>query len=482
MRTAFALDKCGECALWVVGLLLVLLAFLRLAGRLFFLLIHHSPASVKNLLTRHFELNSAVVCCHFTQHGGCREFAIGIENGNESQSHQIVNIPFGVAKACARDDTCGDDGVVVGHFRGVEHLLRLLQCLATQRSHEFGIGCLVAELRLEKTVHDARTLWIDIVREVSGVHTRIGGQFLLIKTLDEIQRHLGRIRELLVAIHLKRGEVVELWRRFGTFLLLHTRHRERLAGNLLEGFLTLLLTVEPSLRGGEGGIAINRCQHPIRFGLERVDFLLSVHDERQRGRLNTTDGEHLTVLPVLQSIEPSGIHAQNPVADGTREASQIEWLVFVLVFQLLETFTNSVVGHRRNPQSFHGALCTRLLHHPSLNQFTLLPGITAVDNAIGLFHQSLDDGELLLDSFVFNQFDAEARWNHGKRRQAPPFPLVGVVVRFFQRAKVAESPSHLIAVAFHVSVSRAGGADDSGDVACHAGFLCNANNHVRLMI
>ena len=73
----------------------------------------------------------------------------------------------------------------------------------------------------------------------------------------------------------------------------------------------------------------------------------------------------------------------------------------------------SPARHGRYPQATHWALGTSLLHHPSLNQFTLLPGVTTVHDALGFLHQSFDNRKLLLDTLVVYEFDSKAVGNHG---------------------------------------------------------------------
>ena len=150
------------------------------------------------------------------------------------------------------------------------------------------------------------------------IHTGIGGVFLLVEGLDQVERHLGRITELAVAIDLQRGEVVELWWLFLALFLLHLRHRKRLALDGGKGLLALFLRGEFPRCRGEGGITIHRCQYPVGFGLEVLDLFLTVHDEGEGRGLHTTYREHLTVLAVLQRVQSRGVHAQQPVTNGSR--------------------------------------------------------------------------------------------------------------------------------------------------------------------
>ena len=125
-----------------------------------------------------------------------------------------------------------------------------------------------------------------------------------------------------------------MWRLFLAFLLLDLRYGEGLALDGGKGFLALFLRGELALElrsslltlgrlqtclgplsltrnlgGGEGGVAIHRCQHPIGLGLEVLYLLLAVDDEGEGRGLHTSDAEHLTVLTVFQRVEAGGIHA-----------------------------------------------------------------------------------------------------------------------------------------------------------------------------
>ena len=258
-------------------------------------------------------------------------------------------------------------------------------------------------------------LGVNVVTQVSGVHTGVCGQFLLVQSLDEFEGQVGGKAVLAVALHLQGGEVKEAGRLFGSLLLLYVSYEERLALDELKGLLSFLLTGEAALGSREGGITIDRCQHPVRLWLEVVNLFLPIDNQSQRGGLYTADGKHLPVLSVLQRIEARGIHAQYPVADGTRETCQIEELVFLLVFQVLETFTDGLIRHRRYPQTLHRALRSCLLHHPTLDEFTLLPGITTVDDFISILHQFLNNSKLFLDMVGLDELDAKARRNHRQR-------------------------------------------------------------------
>ena len=183
------------------------------------------------------------------------------------------------------------------------------------------------------------------------------------------------------------------------------------------------------------------------------------------------------VLCVLQSVKTGGVHAQNPVADGTAQSGNVQRLVFVLVLERIEALAYSLIGHRRNPQSLDRTLRSSLLHHPSLNQLTLLAGVTAVDYAVGGLHESLYNGKLSFYAVVVNKLDTETWWNHRQRRKAPMLPHVGIVVRFLQRTKMAEGPRHLVAITLHISIMGTRCAQYSSYIFGYTWFLGYTDNH-----
>ena len=72
------------------------------------------------------------------------------------------------------------------------------------------------------------------------------------------------------------------------------------------------------------------------------------------------------------------------------------------------------------------------LHHPALDELTLLSGITAVYHLGRLGDERFYDFELPLDARRIYQLDAEWLGNHRQCRERPPFPAVGIVGRFLE--------------------------------------------------
>ena len=190
-----------------------------------------------------------------------------------------------------------------------------------------------------------RTLGVDVVAKVLGVYTRIGGELALVQSLYEFQGGLSAVSELAVALHLQRSQVEQAWRSLRAVLFRYCVDRERLVGYGCKCSFALLLGCELALGSGECGVAIYGGKNPVRLWLKRVDFLLSVYDECQRRSLHTSYGQHLTVLCVLQSVKTGGVHAQNPIADGTAQSGNVQRLVFVLVLERVEALAYRLVGH-----------------------------------------------------------------------------------------------------------------------------------------
>ena len=222
--------------------------------------------------------------------------------------------------------------MVVGDLRRVKDALRLPERLAADGLDERGIGRHAAKLGLVEPVQRRWTLGVDVVRQVLRVYAWIGGVLALIECLNQVERHLGRIAELTVAVYLQRCQVVELGRLFLALFLLNLSDGERLAFNGLESLLALFFLGELAFCCRKRDVAIDGGQHPVGLGLEVVYLLLAVDDEGQRRRLHTTYRQHLPVLAVLQRVEAGAVHAQQPVADGTGQACHVEWLVVLLVF------------------------------------------------------------------------------------------------------------------------------------------------------
>ena len=328
-----------------VGIIcIVVICILRILG------IDYAPARFQNFLAAHLELYlfrlGSVFVDDLAQYGGGREFTIRIEHADESLGDEIIHVCLHIGESGWRN-TGWDDGVVVGYLAVIEYLLALRQLLAGggELLDERQIFLLTSYLCLAHTIQNLRTFRIDIVCEKLGIYTRIRGIFLLVETLDELQRNIGGVSKLLVAIHLQRGEVVKMRGRLVSLFLAYIGNGEGFAGDGAESLLAFLLAGKLAAGSRKLGVAIDGGEYPVRFGNEVVDFLLSVYDKGKGRGLHSADAEHLSILTIFQCIKSGGIHAENPVTDGTGKSGKIERLIFPLVFQFLESLLDGFIGH-----------------------------------------------------------------------------------------------------------------------------------------
>ena len=413
---------------------------------------------------------------------------------DKTAANQVVHVALHVGQRVSRNAR-GDNGVVVGHLRIVEHLFALAQRCAAQGREQVAVDWCYA-------VENTFTFRIDVVREIRGVYARIGGELALVEALDDLQRLLGRIAELLVAFHLQPREVEEARRCFRAVFLGHGSHGERRSLNFGQCGASFLLRLEASAQrtlfvarrggffffvvehSGKERVAVGRGEHPVILGFEILNLLLAVHDKRERGRLHAAYGKRLLPLPavaaVFQCIEARGVHAQEPVADGAAEAGLVERLLFLLRQQMLKSLGDGLLRERRHPKPLHGTLCARLLHDPALYEFALLPGIAAVDDAVGAVDELLDNAELPLLRRTVNKAYAEAFGHHGQLPERPVLPCRRVVLGIFQLAEMPHSPGHLIAIAFIVTLLRLGGPEHLRNVLRLTLLFCDADNHILI--
>ena len=224
VRTVFSLCENGECAFLVGIFLLRLLAFLILVRG-----IDRAPTGFDNHLTRYLKGHLS----RLAEHSGRLEFTIRMEDADKAQGYEIIDIAFGVRHGAWRLAR-RDDGVVVGDFAVVKHLLRLTECRSTQGINLFLVIGIDA-------VHDLSALGVHIIGQEARIYTGVGGKFLFVKTLNELERKVRGITKLFIAIHLKGSEVVKMGRGFCAILLRYGGHEKLGIANLLQCLAPFLL-------------------------------------------------------------------------------------------------------------------------------------------------------------------------------------------------------------------------------------------------
>ena len=330
MFSALALFECRQRALLVLRLGVAVVGSLPVGSVLG---IHRPPSRIENQFSGGFEFYAV----HIAHHCCSGELAVWIEHADEAPGYQVVDVAFHVGESLCRHSG-GYYGVVVGHFARVEHLFRLLQRFSPQCREELVVALYAVQY--------SSAFGIDVVAQILCVHTGVCSQLALIESLYYLQRHVGAHAEFAVAVHLQRGEVVEVWRCFCAAFLLHVGYGERFSLYRGKRLFSLLLGGEFSFRSRERGVAVYRGEHPVRLRFKVVNLLLPVHYQRQRRCLHSSYRQHLPVLPVFQRVQAGGVHSQYPVADGTAQSGEIQRLVVVLRLQVAESLANRLVGHR----------------------------------------------------------------------------------------------------------------------------------------
>ena len=153
----------------------------------------------------------------------------------------------------------------------------------------------------------------------------------------------------------------------------------------------LCLCIFISFNASELCVSVHGAEHPRLLWSEILYLPLSVDNKCEGRSLHPSYRKHLFVLTVFDGVKTCCIHAEKPVANGTRETSEIQRVIFFLIFQIGKALSNGIFCQRTNPKTFHWAFCSCFLHHPSLYELTLLPGIATVYNFVSLFHELFND-------------------------------------------------------------------------------------------
>ena len=120
----------------------------------------------------------------------------------------------------------------------------------------------------------------------------------------------------------------------------------------------------------------------------------------------------MSAASITKGVESCGIHAKEPVAGCPGDACIVEVVVLTLVFKVSEAVPDGLFREGGYPQPLDGTADFGQLHDPTLDEFSFLSGITAVDDGVGLGEEFLDDIKLFLDAGLRDEPDAEAVGNH----------------------------------------------------------------------
>ena len=157
-------------------------------------------------------------------------------------------------------------------------------------------------------------LGVKVIGQVTGVNSWIGGELLLVQTLDGLQGVFCRIAVPFVAVNLEGCQVIELWRCFRRLLLADMVYDKWLAEDSVQGLFSLGPVLEGPVRRLECRAAIDGLQHPVWLRMKRGDLLLPADQQGQGGCLHTADGQQRVPPPIAEGIQARGVHPQQPVS------------------------------------------------------------------------------------------------------------------------------------------------------------------------
>ena len=224
--------------------------------------------------------------------------------------------------------------MVVCNLLVIKHRCLLAQFLTHQRLGELFVR--------SDSCKNLRHFRIYIVRQKSGVHPWVGGQFLLIQALNNLKRLLGAVTKTLVALHLQACKVKQFGAALLAILSLHTRNLKRLAFYICQGLFCVFFLIKPALFYTEGYIAIHSFQLPIRLRHKVFNLLLPLDHKRKRRCLHTPHAENALAVGELYGVESGGVYTKKPVSYGTGTSCRIERVKLRGVIKVVKALSYSL--------------------------------------------------------------------------------------------------------------------------------------------
>ena len=396
----------------------------------------------------------------------------GVEGGQHPAGDQVVELLF-IRREALRVDALrrGDDGMVVGDLGFIHRALGDGELPAGERMRHQGlIGCGQQLHRLHDAGHHVR-------RKIPAVRTGIGdGLAGFVEGLGGFQRFVRREAQEAVRIPLQAGKVVKLGRRILLADGFGGLHRACAAlqpgcdglrigdlGNVcvrVELFVEPHALVVPEIRG-DGGVLL---------GLELLDFLPALDQQRQGRRLHASDGKERVVA---QCKGAGGVHAHQPVRLGAALGGSEKTVVLVARLNLPETLGNGLVGHGGDPQAVEGLAAASLRVDIAEDQFTLAPRVCRTDDTVGV--RRVDEGldDLVLIGGLADHLQRDVLRQNGEGLELPALVLLVQLVRLHQRHQMAHGPGDSVVLPDQAALPALIAPQHASDVPAHAGLLSN---------
>ena len=239
---------------------------------------------------------------------------------------------------------------------------------------------------------------------------------ILIQTLHDIQSLLCRISIFPICLSLQCGQVIQT-RCKGFFLFAgYGSYFQRLIseniGNLLCPFfiksseaLTLWFLPCP------GDITCFQGDSVIFLRLKCPYLFFPFRNHRQCRSLYTPAGK----LGIIFTGKcPCTVHSHQPVSFRSCHSCSVQIIIFMSVFQISESFFDSFVCNRRNPQSADWFMTVRFVKNPAGYQFTFSSGICGYYNIVYVFSVQLRFYCIVLFTGLSNNYQLHSVRQHGK--------------------------------------------------------------------
>ena len=188
-------------------------------------------------------------------------------------------------------------------------------------------------------------------------------------------------------------------------------------------FSLLEVRVEPASEVAPCGDAEIADDLEIVLAHEVADFLLTLGEEGEGGRLDAADGGlvEASELAVEGGHGPRRVDPDEPVGFGPAIGGVGERTHLGIAAKRGEGFADRAIGHRLHPEATYRLLHAAILDNVTEDEFPLAPGVTGVDELghVLALHQLFQDGESRFAAFLLARFEGELLREDGEAFEIP---------------------------------------------------------------
>ena len=249
-----------------------------------------------------------------------------------------------------------------------------------------------------------------LFRQIATVCPGVGGEFLFIKALGDIQDALGRHAESGGSGFLQGREAMRQGGGAGFLFPQRFQNRSFLAvdrfqngGNLSKvhktpGAVQSVLRVGRHEGDGTFSVGVDDAcpQHKIIRGLEMGDLPVAGHNQRQRGRLDSAEGKHFraSVFSACDGQGAGGVYADQPVGHHSGAGGVPQRSIGGVVRDVAEGDADGAVIQGRQPDTEDRAAIAEMFQHFINKKLAFPVGVARMDDGGGVAQQFADGVEL----------------------------------------------------------------------------------------